>query len=487
MDPEDASTTHNQTRTTPLPKYQLALTLLIQSSEAITATVIYPFIAQLVRSTGITNGDETKVGYYAGVIESIFFISESLLVFQWGRAADRYGRRPILLLGPLGLGVAMLGFGLSRTFWPLVVFRAAQGVFNGNVGVSKTVLAEITDDTNRASAFTMIPIMWTFGVTLGPTIGGYLAEPAKTWPSVFGKLQFFVDYPYFLPCFVAGLYAFITFIIPFFGLKETLASMTSIKAEREVNAEEESAPLLGSTPGSTEPEPNYGSTQHTALGTDSNDAPTKVSSTKLLNPALTITLVNYFLFTFSEMSYSALIPLLYSTSPVFGGLGFSARTIGTIMASFSFINAFIQIFLLKDLPKKLGAKRTYTLCYTSLLVAFGMLMVEQLLVRHGWSRGWIWAAIVVQLGSVTFMYPAYTSISILIVETATPGTLGAVNGLAQAGASGFRGLGPSVASSLYALSLHSGLLGGYLVYAVMASVVLAGTACSLMLPTPRKT
>ncbi|EEB98457.1 hypothetical protein MPER_02028 [Moniliophthora perniciosa FA553] len=110
MDPENAA--HDQpeqkVQTTPLPKYQLSINLLIQSSEAITATVIYPFIAQLIRSTGITQGDETKVGYYAGIIESIFFISECVLVFQWGRAADKYGRRPILLMGPLGLAIAML-------------------------------------------------------------------------------------------------------------------------------------------------------------------------------------------------------------------------------------------------------------------------------------------------------------------------------------------------------------------------------------------
>ncbi|KAL0565765.1 hypothetical protein V5O48_016258, partial [Marasmius crinis-equi] len=55
-------------RQTPLPYGQLLLVLLIQSSEAITATVIYPFIAALIRSIGITRGDEAKVGYYAGII-----------------------------------------------------------------------------------------------------------------------------------------------------------------------------------------------------------------------------------------------------------------------------------------------------------------------------------------------------------------------------------------------------------------------------------
>lgn len=55
---------------TPLPMVQLLITLLVQFSEPVTALVIYPFINQLVRDTGINKGDETKTGYYAGVIVS---------------------------------------------------------------------------------------------------------------------------------------------------------------------------------------------------------------------------------------------------------------------------------------------------------------------------------------------------------------------------------------------------------------------------------
>jgi hypothetical protein len=58
----------NGEQTTPLPLLQLFITYLIQFAEPITALVIYPFVNKLVRDTGITNGDETKTGYYAGVI-----------------------------------------------------------------------------------------------------------------------------------------------------------------------------------------------------------------------------------------------------------------------------------------------------------------------------------------------------------------------------------------------------------------------------------
>lgn len=53
---------------TPLPKLQLFILLYLQLAEPITSTVIYPFVNQLVRETGITGGDERKTGYFAGLI-----------------------------------------------------------------------------------------------------------------------------------------------------------------------------------------------------------------------------------------------------------------------------------------------------------------------------------------------------------------------------------------------------------------------------------
>ena len=53
---------------TPLPKQQIFILLLTLFSEPITGLVIYPFINQFVRKTGVTQGDEHKTGYYAGIV-----------------------------------------------------------------------------------------------------------------------------------------------------------------------------------------------------------------------------------------------------------------------------------------------------------------------------------------------------------------------------------------------------------------------------------
>lgn len=53
-------------RPTPLPKLQLLILFYIQLAEPIASTVIYPFVNQLVRETGVTRGDQRKTGYFAG-------------------------------------------------------------------------------------------------------------------------------------------------------------------------------------------------------------------------------------------------------------------------------------------------------------------------------------------------------------------------------------------------------------------------------------
>jgi hypothetical protein len=64
----DEHATHDAEKPTPLPKFQIFIVLLIQFAEPLTGLVIYPFVNQFVRETGITNGDERKTGYYAGII-----------------------------------------------------------------------------------------------------------------------------------------------------------------------------------------------------------------------------------------------------------------------------------------------------------------------------------------------------------------------------------------------------------------------------------
>ncbi|KAI0296925.1 hypothetical protein B0F90DRAFT_1635394, partial [Multifurca ochricompacta] len=96
----------------------------------------------LVSELPITGGDERKVGYYAGII-TLYFAGETTTILQWSRLSDSLGRKPVLLGGILGMVIATILFGLSRTFWALSVSRFPAGALNGNNGVADKMLAEL--------------------------------------------------------------------------------------------------------------------------------------------------------------------------------------------------------------------------------------------------------------------------------------------------------------------------------------------------------
>jgi MFS family permease len=81
---------------------------------------------------------------------------------KWSRLSDRVGRKPVLRIGLFGLGLSILCFGLSTSFWTLVISRSICGMLNGNTGVMKSMMGELTDSTNMAQAFGLIAINWCF-------------------------------------------------------------------------------------------------------------------------------------------------------------------------------------------------------------------------------------------------------------------------------------------------------------------------------------
>ncbi|KAJ7082879.1 major facilitator superfamily domain-containing protein [Mycena belliarum] len=452
---------------TPLPRFQVFILLFIQFSEPVTALVIYPFIMQLVRDTGVTGGEESRTGYFAGIIESVFFLAECLTVVSFGRASDRYGRRPVLLLGPLGLALAMLGFGLSKRFWPLVVFRCMQGAFNGNIGVSKSVMAEISDSTNIAEIYAMIPFMWTIGVTLGPLIGGTLANPASRYPDSLGKIHLFREFPYLLPCATVGALAFGAFVFGFLGLKETLPS--ALARQKKAQQGTEAEPLLSESSASSQTEAS----------------PEDIPPLRALfvRPVL-IALLNHAFLCFCQMSYDVLIPLVYATPIEMGGLGLSPLYIGRIMGLCGFLNVFMQVFVAAKAIRRFGPRNIFTTTFCCLTASFLAYPLLNLFARRaGKVDATVIAVIIFQMSASFVIFPTYACTQIFLVDSApTQNSLGGVNGLAQMVSAILRSAAPSFAASLFATSVSHQLLGGNLVFFLLACVTLCAVRASLLLP-----
>lgn len=93
-----------------------------------------------------------------------------MTVLHWSRASDHVGRKPVILGGLFGLSLSMYCFGLSRTFPGLVISRSLAGALNGNIGVVKSIMGELTDETNIGRAFAYQPIAWSSGATIGLSV-----------------------------------------------------------------------------------------------------------------------------------------------------------------------------------------------------------------------------------------------------------------------------------------------------------------------------
>jgi MFS family permease len=126
----------------------------------------------------------------------------------------------VILTGLFGLTLAMVGFGLSRTYWEIILSRIAQGMLNGNIGVVKSMTAEMTDETNAALGYAFFGTTWSLGTTLGPVIGGVLANPTQRWPNSLGHSHLLKVYPYFLPCITVASVSISAFLFGFLGLRE---------------------------------------------------------------------------------------------------------------------------------------------------------------------------------------------------------------------------------------------------------------------------
>jgi len=91
----------------------------------------------------------------------------------WGRLSDSWGRKPIVLCGLLGTVAATLVFGFSKSYIQALLARTSAGLLNGNVGVIRTMVAEmVVERAHQAKAFSVMPVVWSAGSILGPVLGG---------------------------------------------------------------------------------------------------------------------------------------------------------------------------------------------------------------------------------------------------------------------------------------------------------------------------
>jgi MFS family permease len=226
---------------TPVPYRKVAILGLVLTSNNCAIWIIYTMIPFMVQHF-FPHLSLKELGFRAGIIGSAFSVGSLFGNFLWGIVADKYGRKPALVGGLFGTVIAALLFGFSSSFWMCVFARFLWGFLNGNIGVSKTYMAEITDDSNNARSMALYGVIGGFGRTIGPVIGGFLINPAKTFPATF-KGTIFESYPFALPVTLVAAQCLITVILAVHFLDETLKGTPCYKDDTRQIGEAAYGPL----------------------------------------------------------------------------------------------------------------------------------------------------------------------------------------------------------------------------------------------------
>lgn len=233
MTPTPAQPTATTSTTeTPLPKFHVFLAVLVLTNEGLCNSLLLPFVGFLIVHYNPEMSRE-QAGFLSGFIVGAFQIAQIPFSRYWGSHSDRNGRRPVVLYGLVAGGLALLGFGWSPTLWLALAFRILQGAGNGNAAICKTVLADMTDKSNQARAFSFVSVAYATGQGLGPVVGGLLYNPTVQWPSIFGGIDLFAAYPALLPCLVVELYIIVTTLLIYFYLPETNKKVLRRRAREE--------------------------------------------------------------------------------------------------------------------------------------------------------------------------------------------------------------------------------------------------------------
>ncbi|RYP72093.1 hypothetical protein DL771_004424 [Monosporascus sp. 5C6A] len=195
-------------------------TAICRFSEPIAFNSILAYTYVMVRD--LNGGDDTDASFYAGLLVSAYAVAEALTAMGWGALSDRYGRKPIVLLGLGGVAISSLIFGLATKYWVALLARFVGGALNGNVAVMQTMVAEmVKNPDHEPTAYASQPFVWTLGGIIGSAMGGFLAQPAQFYPSLFPADGIFGRYPYLLPNLVSVVVIVLAIIQGIFFLGET--------------------------------------------------------------------------------------------------------------------------------------------------------------------------------------------------------------------------------------------------------------------------
>lgn len=452
----------------------------------------------------LNGGDDTDASFYAGLLVSAYAVAEALTSMGWGILSDRYGRKPVVLFGLVGVAISSLIFGLAQSYWVALLARFVGGALNGNVSVMQTMVAEmVKNPDHEPRAYAVQPFVWTLGGIIGSAMGGFLAQPARFYPSVFPADGLFGRYPYLLPNLVAVVVIALAILQGIFFLEETNEMLLEVDDDHAVEDSDmdETTPLNGGASRHRQRAPrasniserprfaedslplpveqnfdlrrsSFGTVhsirlpadtqqQHSSSGllrADGRPSPPSRAQSfkgKTFNFTVVMVTVALVIFSYHQMAFCTLLPTHLLDKPqqprgvldLAGGLGYTVHDVGVYLAVNGIIGLFIQGVIFPLFVDRMGVWRSFVVMIILYPVAY--VLNPFLSAFPDWlvSPG-IYTSMVLQSFFGIIVGPC----ALILLKNATPSpvVLGKVNGLAMAACCLARTVSPPLVGIIYA-------------------------------------
>jgi len=132
--------------------------------------IFVPVLPRLVAD--FLGGDQVAAAAVYGLFGTAFALMQFFFSPVLGALSDRFGRRPVILLSNIGVGLDYVVMALAPSIAWLFVGRVLSGIASATVATAFAYIADVTPAEKRAARFGMLGAAFGLGFVLGPAIGG---------------------------------------------------------------------------------------------------------------------------------------------------------------------------------------------------------------------------------------------------------------------------------------------------------------------------
>lgn len=165
--------------TEPLPsatprRAALAFIFITVMLDILAMGMITPVLPRLLVS--LQDNDTARAAAVFGLFSTVWELMQFLCSPLLGVLSDRFGRRPVILLSNLGLGLDYILMALAPTLGWLFVGRVVSGVTSASIATANAYIADVTPPEKRAASFGLLGAAFGVGFIIGPAVGGVLSN-----------------------------------------------------------------------------------------------------------------------------------------------------------------------------------------------------------------------------------------------------------------------------------------------------------------------